>query len=488
MKVLDAALNGARPSWRDALPLADATGAALHELCAVADELRARQAGELVTYVVNRNINFTNVCVKTCKFCAFSRGVRSEQGYFLDEQEVVRRAHEAQALGATEVCLQAGLAPGIDGMRYVRLVAAVKRAAPTLHLHALSPEEVKYGAHRAKLSIREFLAALKEAGLGTLPGTSAEILDDAIRARIAPGRITTREWLDVVRTAHELGLRTTSTMMYGHVESAADRLRHMELLRELQRDTGGFTEFVPLSFVHAEAPLFAREPGVSPGPGGLDVVRTHALARVMLGADIPNLQVSWVKEGLRTAEQLLACGVNDLGGTLMNESISTAAGATHGQLATPAALRRVARGAGRTPAERNTFYEILRVAGSDDRGDALDGVADAAAAFGTYRELTRDPRFRFGRRRGDQLVEVGGVVDVEGEAVRAHEAGGEAGARGGGEVAREAVGVAEAGGDGVRQAQRERVGAGLIAIRRQREVRGLEHAEQALDVARPQER
>jgi FO synthase subunit 2 len=495
MRILERVLAGHRASWREALPLAEVTGAELHELCAVADELRARQAGDLVTYVVNRNINFTNVCVKTCRFCAFSRNARSDAGYFLDEGEVVRRALEAHALGATEVCLQAGLAPGIDGMLYVRLVAAVKRAAPSLHLHALSPEEVKYGAHRAKLSIKEFLAALKEAGLGTLPGTSAEILDDDLRDRIAPGRITSAEWLEVIRTAHELGLRTTSTMMYGHVERAADRLRHMEILRDLQQDTGGFTEFVPLSFVHTEAPLFAKEPGVRPGPGGLDVIRTHAIARVMLGHDIPNLQVSWVKEGFRSAEHLLACGVNDLGGTLINESISTAAGATHGQLATPQALRRIARGAGRTPAERNTFYAILRVHGGadgpglvDDGGDALDRVADPANAFGSYRELTRDPRFRFRRRSGDELVEIGGVIDVEREAVRADEADAEPVAAGGLEVAREAVGVAEAGRHGCGEPERERVGAGLIAIRRQREVGAVERAEQVLDVARPEQR
>lgn len=393
--ILDACLAGHTPSWRELLPLTEASGAELHALCATADALRARQAGDLVTYVVNRNINFTNVCVKKCAFCAFSRGVRSDEGYFLDEAEVVRRAVEAQALGATEVCIQAGLAPGIDGMLYVNLVRAVRRAAPGLHLHAFSPEEVKYGAHRARLSVREYLEALREAGLGTLPGTSAEILDDDLRDRLAPGRITSAEWLDVVRTAHHLGLRTTATMMYGHLETPADALRHMERLRDLQRDTGGFTEFVPLSFVHSDAPLFAATPGVRPGPGGHEVVRTHALARLMLGADIPNLQVSWVKEGLRMAEHLLACGVNDLGGTLMNESISTSAGAQHGQVATPAQLRRVARGAGRVPAERSTLYRILRT--DDDSAAPLDEVADAEGTFGTYRGLTRDPRFRFQR-------------------------------------------------------------------------------------------
>jgi FO synthase len=401
VKILERVLGGHRPSWRELLPLAEVSGRALHELCATADELRRVQAGDLVTYVVNRNINFTNVCVKTCRFCAFSRGTRSEEGYFLPIEEVVRRAVEAHQLGATEVCLQAGLAPTLRGEHYLELLAAVKRAAPALHVHAFSPEEVKFGARRAGLSIRAFLEALRDAGLGSLPGTSAEILDDTIRDRIAPGRIRTAEWLEVIRTAHRIGLPTTATMMFGHVESPADRLRHLELLRDVQRDTGGFTELVPLSFVHAEAPLFqAQVAGVRAGPSGVDVVRTHALARVMIGWDVPHLQVSWVKEGLRLAEWLLACGVDDLGGTLINESISTAAGAGHGQLATPAALRRVARGAGRVPAERTTLHRVLRTFAepAGDPADPLDGVTDPDAAFGSYRALTADPRHRF--RRG----------------------------------------------------------------------------------------
>ncbi|MCA9678993.1 MAG: 5-amino-6-(D-ribitylamino)uracil--L-tyrosine 4-hydroxyphenyl transferase CofH, partial [Myxococcales bacterium] len=463
-----------------------------------ADELRARQAGPHVTYVVNRNINFTNVCIKRCGFCAFSRTRRSEEGYLLDVDEIVRRAVEAADLGATEVCLQAGLAPRLDGGFYVALIRAVKRAAPGLHVHALSPEEIKYGAHRARRSIRDFLIELREAGLGTLPGTSAEILDDAVRARIAPGRITTAEWLDVVRTAHAVGLRTTATMMFGHVETHADRLRHLETLRDVQRDTGGFTELVPLSFVHAEAPMFARDTaGVPPGPSGVDVVRTHAIARVMLGADVPNLQVSWVKEGLRMAEWLLTCGVNDLGGTLINESISTAAGAEHGQLATPAQLRRTARAAGRVPAERTTLYALRRVfdgadadggtdAGAgDDRGDALDRVADPAAAFGSYRALTRDPRFRFGGAprpgHGEQIVEVGRPVEVEGEAVAIDGGEPQAVVAGAGDVALVAVGVAEAGGGGG-QPYGQRVGPQLFAIRRRDDIRAVEGAAQVGDV------
>jgi 7,8-didemethyl-8-hydroxy-5-deazariboflavin synthase CofH subunit len=410
-RTLHACLDGRAPSVADLLPLTAAAGAELDELCAVADALRARQAGPLVTYVVNRNINFTNVCVKSCGFCAFSRPVRSEQGYFLDRDEIVRRAVEARGLGATEVCLQAGLAPDLDGAFYIELCRAVKRAVPDLHIHAFSPEEIKWGARRARLDVRDYLTALIEAGLGSLPGTSAEILDDAIRARIAPGRITTAEWLAIIRTAHELGLPTTATMMYGHVESPADVLRHMELVRALQRDTGGFTEFVPLSFVHSEAPMFARQPGVRAGATRDEVRRTHALARLMLGADIPSLQVSWVKEGLQVATELLRSGANDLGGTLMNESISTAAGAAHGQLASPAALRRAARAAGREPAERTTLYRIVRrFPTADGAGDPLDGVADGA--LGSYHALTRDPRFRFRRQRQHRL-QVAGQVEIE---------------------------------------------------------------------------
>ena len=263
--VLEACLHGKPLSWQDGVTLSSARGRDLHALCLVADQMRIEQAGDVVTYVVNRNINFTNVCVKNCKFCAFSRDLRSEQAYFLDTEEIIRRAKQARAMGATEVCIQAGLAPSAEGRIYIDICRAVKETVPELHLHAFSPEEVKYGAVRARMSIREYLAELKDAGLGSLPGTSAEILDDAMRERISPGRITTKQWIEVVTAAHELGLPTSSTMMFGHVESAADRMRHMDLLRSIQADTGGFSEFVPLSFVHEEAPMFAEHeiPGVA---------------------------------------------------------------------------------------------------------------------------------------------------------------------------------------------------------------------------------
>lgn len=395
---LEAALAGREVSAETALPLASATGVGLHALCMTADALRARQAGDVVTYVINRNINFTNVCIKHCGFCAFSREHRADEGYFLDIEEVIRRATEARDLGATEVCIQAGLPPGLDGFHYVNLCQALKRALPELHIHAFSPEEVLYGSARSRLSIAEYLTALKEAGLGTLPGTSAEILDDSVRDAISKGRITTAQWIDVITTAHRLGIRTTSTMMYGHVETPLQQLRHMELLRSIQKDTGGFTEFVPLSFVHHEAPMAYRRatPGLRSGASGLEVARTHALARVMLGATFRNIQASWVKDGLKLGQWLLSCGVNDLGGTLINESISTAAGAAHGQLVRPGELRRVIRGAGRPPAERTTLYELRRVYGPVAEADE-DGPLDRAtdASFGSYKELTRSAEFRF---------------------------------------------------------------------------------------------
>ena len=406
--VLDRCLEGGELSVEEGAPLCDAQGADLAALTAAADHLRREQVGDDVTYVVNRNINFTNVCVKSCHFCAFSRKHRSEQAYFLDEAEIVRRAEQAAEWGATEVCLQAGLAPGLDGRAYIDLCRAVKRALPDMHVHAFSPEEVKYGAARSGVGVRDYLAELKHAGLGSLPGTSAEVLDDVVRDRIAPGRITTREWVDVVRTAHELGIPTTSTLMFGHVETGAQRLRHLDLLRRLQRETRGITELVPLSFVHEEAPMFVDRlvPGLRSGPTDDDVTRLFSISRLMLGADIPNIQVSWVKQGLERAQQLLDCGANDLGGTLMNESISTTAGARHGQLMRPSTLREAIRRAGRNPVERTTLYGTVRRFAqepSPDEADPLDRIADADRVFGTYDTLASSGAFRFEYRHPRSL-------------------------------------------------------------------------------------
>ena len=400
-RVLDAALGGAEVSVADAARLAHVTGRDLAALTVTADELRRRQVGDVVTFVVNRNINFTNVCIKHCGFCAFSRDHREEEGYLLPVDEVVRRAREAAEMGATEVCIQAGLPPKLDGRFYIDLTRAIKAALPDMHIHAFSPEEVLYGSVRSGLPIKEYLAELKEAGLGTLPGTSAEILDQEIRDVIARGRITVDQWVEVITTAHALGVRTTSTIMYGHVETPEHWVRHMALLRAIQKDTGGFTEFVPLSLIHSEAPMYQKGlvPGVRAGATGVEVMRMHALARLVLGAVIPNLQCSWVKEGPKVMQLLLDAGANDVGGTLINESISTSAGASFGQLVSPAELCRLIRDAGRVPAERDTLYRRRRVY---DEGETpaspLDAVEDPEARFGSYRRLIASGEFRFRQR------------------------------------------------------------------------------------------
>src|SRR5881409_2586578 len=400
-RVLSRALDGEDVSVADAMLLAEANGRDVHALTLVADELRRRQAGDVVTFVVNRNVNFTNVCIKHCTFCAFSRDHREEEGYFLPLAEVVRRAQEARDLGATEVCIQAGLPPKLDGRYYIDLTRAITTALPELHIHAFSPEEVLYGSVRPGLPIREYLSELKAAGLGTLPGTSAEILDQSIRDTIARGRITVEQWVEGITPAHALGIRTTSTIMYGHVETPDHWIRHMALLRSIQKDTGGFTEFVPLSLIHSEAPMYAKGlvPGVRPGATGVEVVKLHALARLMLGDALRNIQSSWVKEGPKLAQLLLDAGANDLGGTLINESISTAAGAQYGQLVGPAELRRLVRDAGRIPAQRDTLYAIVRTyRDGEDPESPLDRIADAEARFGSYRRLIASGEFRYTRR------------------------------------------------------------------------------------------
>ncbi|MET0849816.1 MAG: 5-amino-6-(D-ribitylamino)uracil--L-tyrosine 4-hydroxyphenyl transferase CofH [Candidatus Rokuibacteriota bacterium] len=418
---LDRALDGREVTVDDGLALAETTGRELTALTLVADELRARQAGDVVTYVVNRNINFTNVCIKHCTFCAFSRDHREEEGYFLPLEEVIRRAREARELGATEVCMQAGLAPKLNGRFYIDLCRAIHDALPDLHIHAFSPEEVLYGVTRSGMSVAEYLGELREAGLGTLPGTSAEILDDEVRDLISRGRISTRHWLEIITTAHRLGIQTTSTMMYGHVETPAHWVRHMALLRDVQKDTGGFTEFVPLSLIHQEAPMYRRHlvRDVRAGATGAEVVRVHALARVMLGATVRNIQCSWVKEGPKLAQMLLAAGANDLGGTLINESISTSAGAGHGQLVPPRELRRLVRDLGRIPAQRSTTYGILKLYadGHDDDTSPLDAVENPDEQFGSYRRLTASSQFRFAKlkpagsgRGATELPGTGGQV------------------------------------------------------------------------------
>jgi 7,8-didemethyl-8-hydroxy-5-deazariboflavin synthase CofH subunit len=396
--VLDKAAAGRELTAEEAATLFGAEGQGLDRLLSLADDLRRRRVGEGVTYVINRNINFTNVCVKRCGFCAFSRGHRAEQGYFLPLEEMLRRVREAQELGATEVCIQAGLPPRIDGSFYIDLCAAIKREFPAIHVHAFSPEEILYGATLSGRTIESYLAALKDVGLGSLPGTSAEILDDRVRDLISPGRISVHDWTTVIRTAHKLGIPTTSTIMFGHVETALDRARHLELLRRIQKETGGFTEFVPLSFIAAEAPMAKKSlvPGLHPAVSREDVLRMYAVARLMLDRWFTNIQATWVKQGPRLAQACLHAGANDFGGTLMNESISTSAGAPHGQFLHPAEMRRWIREAGRIPVQRSTTYTTLR---SFEEEPAESEAPWASERFGSYGELIASSEFRF-RDRG----------------------------------------------------------------------------------------
>lgn len=394
---LNRALSEKIVTIQDGLELYNASNTDMHLVGMVADELRHRKAGDVATYVVNRNINFTNVCIKQCGFCAFSRDFREEEGYMLPVEEIVRRAKEAHALGATEVCIQAGLPPDMQPDTYEKICIMIKKELPGMHIHGFSPEEVLYGASRSQVNIREYLKRLKDAGVDTLPGTSAEILDQQIRDKISPGRISVDDWIQIIKTAHKMGIRTTSTMMFGHVETLKDRIQHMALLRDIQKETGGFTEFVPLNFVFEEAPMYKVGPnaGIRGSNGAKDVLLTHAIARIMLH-NIDNIQMSWVKEGQKMSQVLLSWGANDFGGTLINESISTSAGSNHGQLLRPRQIRRLAREAGRVPAERNTQYKILKVFKDEPQDRGLDAVSDTNK-FGSYFELVKLDKFEYVR-------------------------------------------------------------------------------------------
>ena len=397
--VLDRALSGEDITVEEAVVLFETEGKEYNALVMTADELRRRTVGDIVTYVVNRNINFTNVCIKRCGFCAFSRDFRQEEGYLLPVEEIIRRAKEAWDYGATEVCVQAGLPPKMEGDLYIRLCEAIKKELPDMHIHGFSPEEVLYGSIRSDITIRAYLTELKAAGVGSLPGTSAEVLDQELRDKISPGRITVDQWTEVITTAHGLGIPTTSTVMFGYLETPTQLAKHIDLIRGIQQQTGGITEFVPLSFVHTEAPMFMQElvNDVRPGPSGIEVIKMHAIARIMLNNWIPNIQASWVKEGTRMSQLLLTAGVNDLGGTLINESISTAAGAQHGQLMRPSEFRQMIRQAGRIPAERYTTYKTRRVFSETDQElDPLDLVGDnVEEVFGSYNRLVKLDTYRF---------------------------------------------------------------------------------------------
>lgn len=398
---LNQALDSKNISIKQAVELFLTKGTEMIMTTMVADILRKNKVGDKVTFVINRNINFTNVCIKRCGFCAYSRDFRNEEGYFLPITEVVRRAVEAWSLGATEICIQAGLPPKMDGLLYVDICKAIKKELPNIHIHAFSPEEIMYGCARSGLSVKEYLTLLKEAGLGSLPGTAAEILDQDLRDLISPGRITVDDWINVITTAHKLKIPTTSTIMYGHVETMEHKARHLELLRSIQKETGGFTEFVPLSFVHREAPMYNHNlvEGISAGPTGQDVIKMHAVSRIMLNNFINNIQVSWVKEGAKMSQLLLGAGVNDFGGTLINESISTSAGSEYGQIMKPKEIRSLITSAGRVPAQRNSIYSVVKVFDESDNGNETLLDAAEVSKFGSYHELIKLDKFRYTRTK-----------------------------------------------------------------------------------------
>ena len=360
--ILHKAQSGSELTQAEIVRLFRARGAESIAVCMAADELRQAVNGDVVSYVVTRNINYTNICYFKCQFCAFSKGKLSEnlrgRPYDLSLEEIGLRAREAWARGATEVCMQGGIHPSYTGAKYLDICRAVKSAATGIHLHAFSPLEVHQGAHTLRIPVEEFLIALKAEGLGTLPGTAAEILDDEVRSVLCADKIRTRQWLDVMRAAHRAGLRSTATIMFGHIERYEHWARHILHIRRLQQETGGFTEFVPLPFVHMEAPIYLKGRSRK-GPTFREAVLMHAIARLALHPCITNIQTSWVKMGPSGVGACLRSGANDLGGTLMDESITRAAGARHGQEMTPAEMEAIIRSLGRTPCQRNTLYQAV---------------------------------------------------------------------------------------------------------------------------------
>jgi FO synthase subunit 2 len=396
--ILDKSLSDKEISNSDAIKLFNSKDIEISIICLIADELRRRDNGNIVTYVVNRNINFTNVCIKQCGFCAFSRDFRQEEGYLLPIEEIVSRAKEAWKYGATEVCIQAGLPPNMDGYLYVDICKAIKKELPDIHIHAFSPEEILYASLKSNTSVYEYLKMLKEVGIGSLPGTSAEILVKEIRNKISPGRITVEDWIKVITTAHKLDIPTTSTIMYGHMETVEDIVTHLSILKKIQKETSHFTEFVPLSFIHTESPMYnlGLIPNMREGAGGVEILKMHAISRIFFNQLIKNIQVSWVKEGQKLSQIILGCGANDMGGCLINESISTSAGSQYGQLLRPKEMKKLISSAGKVPAQRTSNYKIIKEFETKEEIEyesALDKIDPKI--FGSYKELITLNKFRY---------------------------------------------------------------------------------------------
>jgi FO synthase len=362
-------LAGTSLTREQASLLANCDGDDLLGLLVAANDLRAEFAGNLVTYVVNRNINFTNICFVGCKFCAFSRGPREHDTYFLSLDQVAAKAREAWQLGAKEVCIQGGLPHDLPPFYYRDILRAVKGAVPGMHCHAFSPMEIVYGVELTGMPLADYLQMLRDNGLDTLPGTAAEILNDEVRDILSRNKLSTQQWQEVISTAHRLGIRSTSTLMYGHVETPEHWVDQILMFRDIQQQTGGFTEFVPLGFVHQNTLLFQQGLARS-GPTLAEHLKIHALARVLLAGSINNIQVSWVKLNRKLSQLCLHAGANDYGGTLMEENISREAGATAGQYTSPEEFQSLILEIGRIPAERNTTYSRIRIKAAVDNSSS----------------------------------------------------------------------------------------------------------------------
>ena len=367
---LEKVLAGVDLGLEEGVTLSKVEGEDFLALVRVADEIRRRVVGARITYVVNRNLNFTNVCIVGCAFCGFGRGADAPDAYFHSTDTLVAKSVEAVERGASEVCIQGGLPKDLDGYYYVQLLRAIKARLPDVHVHAYSPMEITYGVEKTRLPLREYLVMLKEAGLNSIPGTAAEILDDEVRRSLSPNKLKVRQWIEIIRTAHSLGIPTTSTMMYGHTELPEHWVKHLLLLRDIQKDTGGFTEFVPLGFIHSQTKLF-QTGRARAGHSIREDLIVHALSRVLLNGYIPNIQVSWVKLGFQDSLACLEAGANDFGGTLMEESISKAAGASFGEFVSPGEFRALIRTIARVPAERATSYKVRKVFEQPDAEEHL---------------------------------------------------------------------------------------------------------------------
>jgi 5-amino-6-(D-ribitylamino)uracil---L-tyrosine 4-hydroxyphenyl transferase len=346
-------------SYDDAVYLMKIKGHDINALIATADLVRENIAGDNVTFINNWNINFTNICSGTCGFCAFKRNKDDEDSFFINIEKIVELAKEVHNNGAIELCIQGGLHENVDAYFYEDIIKNVKEECPNIHIHGFSPMEIYYGSKQAEISVEETLKMLKKAGLGTMPGTAAEILNDDVRKIICDGKLSVAEWEEVIKTAHRTGVKTTCTMMYGHVESLEDRVKHLEILRNIQKETGGFTEFVPLTFMHTNAPIY-KKGNANPGATGVQDLKVYAIARLMFQDLLPNIQVSWVKLGFKFAQTALLAGANDMGGTLGEENISKSAGASHGVRTEFETLKHLITDIGRTPATRDTLYNNIK--------------------------------------------------------------------------------------------------------------------------------